>query len=181
MKFILYIITLCVIVTSCTNEIVKPDIEYTLTIDSILLQNGVQSLPIDSHGHYLLKFTSIGTPQSHRVVGRVLSNGSEPYPPESVEFQSNFYWWIDIGDTVAVITESYVNYFNGTYTVTELPPLISNNKELVPTINCCSYSGYGGEINTIIAPIREMVGDTLLISAIHHKSKKTAVAKIIIQ
>ena len=36
---------------------------------------------------------------------------------------------------------------------------------MVPTINEFSYSGTGGEINTIIAPIDEMVGDTLIVKA----------------
>ena len=35
----------------------------------------------------------------------------------------------------------------------------------VPTINEFSYSGDGGEINTVIAPINEMVGDTLIVKA----------------
>ena len=36
---------------------------------------------------------------------------------------------------------------------------------IVPTINEFSYSGDGGEINTVIAPIDEMVGDTLIVKA----------------
>ena len=33
----------------------------------------------------------------------------------------------------------------------------------VPTINCCSYSNSDGEVNTMIAPVQTMVGDTMTI------------------
>ena len=45
-----------------------------------------------------------------------------------------------------------------------LPPLINWEDELVPTINESSYSdSETGIVNTVIAPIREMVGDTMKI------------------
>lgn len=37
--------------------------------------------------------------------------------------------------------------------------------EDVPTVNGSSYVGDGGRINTMIAPIRTMVGDTLIVEA----------------
>jgi len=33
----------------------------------------------------------------------------------------------------------------------------------VPTINCCSYSNADGEINTMLAPVRSMSGDTMTV------------------
>lgn len=37
--------------------------------------------------------------------------------------------------------------------------------ESVPTVNSVSYVSNGGEVNTMIAPIRTMVGDTLRVEA----------------
>jgi len=34
---------------------------------------------------------------------------------------------------------------------------------VVPTINCCSYSNADGEVNTMIAPVRSMIGDTMTV------------------
>ena len=36
---------------------------------------------------------------------------------------------------------------------------------LVSTINCCSYPNDDGVIHTVIAPIRDMMGDTMVVSA----------------
>jgi len=100
---------------------------------------------------------------------------------EKVTFESNLYWWVRQGDTTATITQAYVNYFTGQYTIVQLPPMIANKDELVPTTNCCSYSGKNGEINTVIAPIREMIGDTLVLKAYHYPSNKTMFTKIVLE
>ena len=59
--------------------------------------------------------------------------------------------------------------------------MIANKDELVPTTNKSSYSGKGGEVNTIIAPIREMIGDTLVLKASHYTSKKEVYTKIVLE
>jgi hypothetical protein len=58
--------------------------------------------------------------------------------------------------------------------------MIASKDELVPTINKASYSGTNGEINTIIAPISEMKGDTLVIKAFNYNAKKTIYTKVIL-
>ena len=176
------LIPLLILFSACTKEdVIVPQKEYAFTIDSVLTQNGKLSLPKDQNGLYHLKITSIGTPQSHRVTGRFLVNGKEPYPSEKISFESNLFWWLRQGDTAAIITQSYVNYFTGQFTIVTLPPMISNKDELVPTTNSSSYSGTKGEINTIISPIREMVGDTLVLKASHYASKKTIYTKIVLE
>jgi hypothetical protein len=85
------------------------------------------------------------------------------------------------GDTIATITQSYINYFTGQFTIVNLPPMISNKDELVPTINKSSYSGVNGEINTIIAPISEMIGDTMIVKSFHIKTKNTLYTKIVLE
>ncbi len=181
MRNIITPLILSLFLVSCEKDIVVEPIKYELSIDSVLTQNGLRSLPKDANGYYKLKFVSIGTPQSHRVVGKILVNGKEPYPPQKVTFESNLYWWLRQGDTTATITQAYVNYFTGQYTIVNLPPMIANKDELVPTTNCCSYSGKGGEVNTVIAPIREMIGDTMILKASHYTSKKTIYTKIVLE
>jgi hypothetical protein len=176
------LIPLLILFSACTKEDEYiPQKEYRITIDSVLTQNGLKSLPKDQNGFYHLKITSIGTPQSHRVVGRILVNGKEPYPNENVNFESNLYWWLRRGDTIVNITKTYINYFTGQFTIVNLPPLIANKDELVPTTNKSSYSGTKGEINTIISPIREMIGDTLVLKASHYTSKKEIYTKIVLE
>ena len=58
--------------------------------------------------------------------------------------------------------------------------MIVSKDELVPTINKASYSGTGGEINTMIAPISEMKGDTMVIKAFNYNAKKTIYTKVIL-
>jgi hypothetical protein len=172
----------CLLFIACEKtELPEPIKEYTFTIDSVLTQNGLRSLPKDQNGLYHLRITTVSSSQSHRVVGKILVNGREPYPSEKVTFESNLYWWVRQGDTTATITQAYVNYFTGQYTIVQLPPMIANKDELVPTTNCCSYSGKNGEINTVIAPIREMIGDTLILKAYHYPSNKTMFTKIVLE
>ena len=43
----------------------------------------------------------------------------------------------------------------------------------VPTSNMVSYSNRYGEINNMIAPVRSMIGDTLVLTAIWYNSEKS--------
>ena len=176
------LIPLLILFSACTkDDEYIPQKEYSFTIDSVLTQNGKQSLPKDQNGLYHLKITSIGTPQSHRVTGRVLVNGKEPLPPEKISFESNLFWWLRQGDTTAVITQSYINYFTGQFTIVNLPSMIASKDELVATTNSSSYSGTKGEVNTIIAPIREMIGDTLVLKSTHSLSNKIIYTKVVLE
>ena len=176
------LIPLLILFSACTKEDEYiPQKEYTFTIDSVLTQNGLRSLPKDQNGLYHLKITTIGTPQSHRVTGRILVNGKEPFPPEKISFESNLFWWVRRGDTIANITQAYINYFTGQFTIVNLPALVANKDELVPTTNYASYSGTKGEVNTVIAPIREMIGDTLVLKSTHSLSNKIIYTKIVLE
>jgi hypothetical protein len=59
--------------------------------------------------------------------------------------------------------------------------MVARKDELVPTTNSSTYSGKGGEINTVIAPIREMVGDTMVLKTSHSLSNKIIYTKIVIE
>ena len=182
MKKLLTPLVLSFVLLSCSKkDDVQPIKNYTFTIDSVLTQNGLRSLPKDQNGLYHLSVVTIGSSQSHRVTGRILVNGKEPYPPEKVSFESNLFWWLRQGDTIATITKSYINYYTGEFRIIQLPPLIAGKDELVPTANPSAYSGTNGEINTVIAPIREMIGDTLVLKAFHYPSNKTIFTKIVLE
>ncbi len=176
------LIPLLILFSACTKEdLPLPQKNYTLSIDSVLTRDGSKSLPKDANGFYHLKITTIGTPQSHRITGRILEDGKEPQHPLKIDWESNLFWWLRKQDTLAIITKSYVNYFTGQFTIVNLPPLVSNKDELVRTINLASYSGTTGEINTVISPIREMIGDTMVVKSNHTLSNKIIYTKIVLE
>ena len=176
------ILLFLIIFSSCSQEdfiIAKKN--YTIKIDSVLNSSGTKSLLFDANGYYHLMLDVRQNQTLSRVTGKLLVDGKEPYPPEKIDWESNLYWWLKKGDTVAYITKAYVNYFTGQYTIVSLPPLISSKDELVPTINSSSYSGDNGEINTMIAPIYNMKGDTLVIKASNYGSKLFIIKKIVLE
>jgi hypothetical protein len=180
-KLLTPIILLFVLVSCEKRDYIEPIKDYTFSIDSVLTRDGLRSLPKDINGYYHLKITVNGTPQSHRITGRILVNNRQPNPSEKIDWESNMYWWLRRGDTLATVTKSYINYFTGQFTIVQLPPMVSRKDELVRTINLASYSGTNGEINTIISPIREMIGDTMVVQAKHTLSNKTLYTKIILE
>lgn len=118
-------------------------------------------LPIDKNGFYHLTLSSKTNQTTHRVLASV-TNTTEP---TKVEWESNLFWWFKRGEIVASITKTYINQFTGKITYVNLPPITNWQDVLVPTTNCCSYVDSNGEANTIIAPVYEMVGDTLVLTA----------------
>lgn len=180
MKYLNWLFVL-VLVSSCLyTEDITPTYEYELSVGGVLEQDGRSFLPKDENGYYRLKLIR-NNQQPHRITGTILENGREARYSQLLKWESNLYWWIREGDTVANITKTYVNIFTGEFTVIQLPPLVSNKDELVPTINSSSYSGSGGEFNTIIAPIREMKGDTMIVKVTHIESKKYEILKIVLE
>ena len=176
------LIPLLILFSACSkDDVIVPQKNYTFSIDSVLTQNGTKSLSIDANGYYHLKLIPNSNQQPYRVTGRILVNGKEPIPAENIEWESNLYWWIRRGDTAAYISKSYINYFTGQFTIISLPPMIVSKDELVPTINKSIYSGTNGEINTIIAPISEMKGDTMIVKTTHFASKKIIFTKIVLE
>jgi len=176
------LIPLLILFSACTKEdVIVPQKNYTFSVDSVLTQSGAKSLPIDANGFYHLKLIPNANQQPYRVTGRILVNGKEPIPAENIEWESNLYWWIRRGDTAAYISKSYINYFTGQFTIISLPPMIVSKDELVPTINKVSYSGTNGEINTVITPISEMKGDTMVVKAFNYNAKKTIYTKIVLE
>jgi hypothetical protein len=181
-SFIVYLLLaiLLLLNVSCeTNNEVEPVVELHIT--AVLSENGTESLYKDTNQYYHLTLDTSRHQTIRRVNGFIKVNGEKPFSPEKVVWESNLYWYLLRGDTVANIVETYFNPFTGKLTTVILPPLIAQKDELVPTINCCSYSGTEGEINTMIAPIKDMKGDTLIIRAYNWTYDKTAITKIILE
>ena len=154
---------------------------YSLKIDSVLNSSGTRSILYDNNGYYHLTLDATRNQTLSRVTGKILVDGKEPDPAEKIEWESNLYWSLKKGDTVAVITKSYINYFTGQYTIVSLPVLIASKDELVPTSNVASYSGRGGEINNMIAPIYKMKGDTMILKTKHSLSSQIVYTKIVLE
>ena len=163
------------------DDEITPQQNYKISVDSVLTQNGKTSLPKDKNGLYHLKLLRSSKQQPYRITGKILLNGKEPIPAELINWESNLYWWLRRGDTVAYIVKSYINYYTGEFTIVKLPPLIASKDYLVPTVNGSSYSGKGGEINTIIAPTGDMIGDTLIIKLSHYESDKNIYTKVVLE
>ena len=124
----------------------------------------------NSEGYYELVLNKFSNQTIQRITAKLTQNNfpiQDNYgniQPKLIEWESNLYCWLKKGDTVAQITKTYFNKFTGEITYTNLPPLINWKDELVSTINSSSYtSNQTGLVNTVIAPIREMSGDTLKI------------------
>lgn len=180
-KYFKLLVVIFLLIGCTKDEDILPIKEYTFTIDSVLNKSGTSSLYKDNNGYFHLKLSPANNQTIHRVTGRILVNGKEPVPAEKVEWESNLYWYLKRGDTLATITKTYINYYKGKLDTIVLPPLISNKTEIVPTINPASYSGKRGEINIMIAPIYRMKGDTMLIQAYNHSSNQTKFLKIVLE
>jgi len=159
LKFILLFISVLILLTlltSCEDTIMDelPD-NYTLELDSRLdtTDDGLYKLELNS--------TQNSIQTIHRISGKLLNNGEEPYP-QLVEWESSHQWTLN--DTAYVFIRRTINVL-GDWVDVDTTYVTGFAGSIVPTINEFSYSGDGGEINTVIAPIDEMVGDTLIVKA----------------
>ena len=153
---LVFYILMFVGLTSCTkdDDITIPDF-YTMQLDGRLdtTNEGLYKLELNSSNNSIQTIHTIG--------GTLLNNGEEPYP-QLVEWESSHNWTLN--DTAYVIVRRTINVL-GNWVVIDTSYVTGFNGSSVPTINKFSYSGDGGEINTVIAPIDEMVGDTLIVKA----------------
>jgi hypothetical protein len=115
--------------------------------------------------YYILPLNPTSTQTIHRITGRILKNGEEPYPPEKIRWESSHYWVLT--DTLGYIVRRVIQT-NGSWANVDTIYIRGFQNSIVPTVNSASYSGTHGEINTVIAPIYQMRGDTMTIKAIHH-------------
>ncbi|MFT5249370.1 MAG: hypothetical protein ACI93P_001096 [bacterium] len=169
MKKLILIFFICI---SCSKENIIIDNGEGITIEFVdgLNDDPTHQLFKDSNGFYNLTLDTINNQTIQRITGKLLRYGvpiedlwSGPQS-KKVDWESNLYWWLMEGDIVANITITYINLITGELIYTNLPPLINWRDVLVSTINESSYSvKETGLVNTVITPIKEMIGDTMKI------------------
>lgn len=119
------------------------------------------NLDMDDNGFYHMELDMGSWQTIHRLSGNITDkeNGL-PVENSRVTWEASHYWYI--GDTLGYIVKtgltsdlqyvsydtSYVTWFDGFE---------------VPVVNPASYSNADGEVNTMFAPIRTMLDDTVTI------------------
>lgn len=159
------ILALSLLLFSCEDTIVEPiPNNYTMELDGRLdtTNDGLYKLELNSSNN------SVQT--IHRITGELLNNGAEPNPPQLVEWESSHSWTVN--DTAYVFVRRVINYL-GEWVNVDTTYVTGFGGSIVPTINEFSYSGTNGEINTVIAPIDEMIGDTMIVKARFKNLEKT--------
>ena len=115
-------------------------------------------LNVDDNGYYHLELGN-NWQTLHRISGTAYMNDI-PLEVLPVEWESDLMWYL--GDTLGYIVNRNFDD-NGMYVSIDTSYITGFNGMEVPTINCCSYSNSDGEVNTMIAPVQTMVGDTMTI------------------
>lgn len=163
-------------VFSCNKNDIIIDNGEGITIEFVdgLNDDPTYKLSKGSNGFYNLTLDRSKNQTIQRITGKLLRNGlpledlfSGPQP-KKINWESNLYWWLLEGETVANITYTYLNLLTGELVYVNLPPLVNWKDVIVPTINKSSYSDIEtGVVNTVIAPIQEMIGDTMKIKMMY--------------
>ncbi len=112
----------------------------------------------DANGYYHLELGD-NWQTTQRISGTAYINDI-PLEVLRVEWESDLFWYL--GDTLGYIVNRNFDD-NGMYVSIDTSYITGFNGMEVPTINCCSYSNSDGEVNTMIAPVQSMIGDTMSI------------------
>ena len=118
-------------------------------------------LSVDDNGNYHLTLNRNSWQTLHRISGHVSDDEGRNVEGFWVEWDSNLLWYL--GDTLGYIINRYLNN-NGVYVSVDTSYIIGFSGQEVPTSNQISYSNSNGEINNMIAPVRSMVGDTMILT-----------------
>ena len=114
-------------------------------------------LDVDQNGYFYLELLRNTWQTTHRISGFVTFEGN-PAENVRIEWSTSHFW--KLNDTLGYYTEyGYTDQLE--YVTLDTTFIIGFDNYIVPTINCCSYSNAEGEINTMIAPVRSMSGDTM--------------------
>jgi hypothetical protein len=159
----LYVLAVIVIafilfgLTGCSKEgFLEPKRNIEMTIDS--------KLPKDQNGYSVFNLYSTETQNIHTITGSIRVNGEIPNEPrEKVEWESSHYWTLKFGDTIGTI---YRRTWRGLgWQIVDSIKVVNLKTSQVPTINSACYNSADGSINTVIAPMWNMKGDTMTIVA----------------
>jgi hypothetical protein len=173
-----FIIILCIFalliiagLTGCSKEgFLQPNRNVEMSIDS--------KLPKDENGYSVFNLYSTQTQNIHTISGSIRVNGKIPNEPrEKIEWESSHYWTIKYGDTIGTI---YRRTWRGLgWQIVDSIKVVNLKTSQVPTINSACYNSADGSINTVIAPMWSMKGDTMTILA--RCGNVTKVEKIILK
>ncbi len=132
----------------------KRDIE--MSIDS--------KLPKDQNGYSVFSLYSTETQNIHTITGSIRVNGKIPNEPrEKIEWESSHSWILKYGETIGTI---YRRQWRGLgWQIVDSIKVVNLKTSQVPTINSACYNSADGSINTVIAPMWNMKGDTMTIVA----------------
>ncbi len=121
-------------------------------------------LPKDSNGYSIFNLYSTQTQNIHTISGSIRVNEQIPFEQrEKIEWESSHYWTLKVGDTIGTI---YRRTWRGLgWQIVDSIKVVNLKQSQVPTINSVCYSSADGSINTVIAPMYSMKGDTMTIIA----------------
>lgn len=143
--------------TGCTKEgFLQPNRNIEMSIDT--------RLPKDVNGYSVFNLYSETTQNIHRISGSIRVNGQIPNEPrEKIEWESSHYWVLKQGEPIGII---YRRTWRGLgWQIVDSIKVDNLKTSQVPTINSFCYNSADGSINTVIAPMWNMRGDTMTIVA----------------
>jgi hypothetical protein len=159
------------LLSSCTKDgFLQPKRNIEMSIDT--------RLPKDQNGYSVFNLYSTQTQNIHTISGSIRVNGKIPSEPrEKVEWESSHYWVLKQGEDIGII---YRRTWRGLgWQIVDSIKVVNFRTSQVPTINSVCYNSADGSINTVIAPMYNMKGDTMTIVA--RIGNVTKVEKIILK
>lgn len=142
---------------ACNKEgFLQPNRNIEMSIDT--------RLPKDSNGYSVFNLYSTQTQNIHTISGSIRVNGRIPNEPrEKIEWESSHYWVLKQGEDIGTI---YRRTWRGLgWQIVDSIKVVNLKTSQVPTINSACYNSADGSINTVIAPMYNMKGDTMTIVA----------------
>jgi len=161
----LILVAILLLISSCSKDgFLQPKKNVELSIDTKLIK--------DQNGYSIYTLYNKDVQNIHTITGSIRVNGIIPdNPREKVEWESSHYWRLKFGDTIGTI---YRRTWRGLgWQIVDSIKVVNLKTAQVPTINPVCYNSADGTINTVIAPMYNMRGDTLTIVA-----KSNGVVKI---
>ena len=118
-------------------------------------------LDLDDNGYYHLDINMNNWQTLQRLTGFISDSATTgPVVNCRVEWESSHYWYL--GDTLGYIVRRGLTD-DLVYVNVDTSYVVGFDGMEVPTINPASYSNSDGEVNTMIAPVQSMIGDTMTI------------------
>ena len=139
--------------------------EYTSQELSPILFELDSRLSVDANGFHHITIDTTKWQTIHRISGHVYRDGN---PVNVIKFAwtSSHHWYI--GDDFGYVIANNGLTDDMTYVGYDTTYITWFGGEEVPIVNGASYSNEDGEVNTMIAPVRSMVGDTATIFYVYH-------------